>query len=120
MPGINRLPSVDAVAGNDTVPLYSLALGLDVQTEVDTLRAYVEQNITGSLSEAEAAAVESAVSGTFADAVYDGSGRLISFTRSGIAHTITYGSGIATISNTSGAPSRVVSFDGSNRVTAIV
>lgn len=120
MSGISRLPSVDAVAGNDTLPLYSLALGLDVQTEVDTLRAYVEQNISGALSEAEAAAVASATAGTFADATYDGSGRLTSFTRGGIAHTVTYGSGTATIANGSGAPSRVVSFDGSNRVTAIV
>lgn len=111
---------MNAVSGTDSIPLYSLALGLDVKTEVDALRTYVEQNISGALSEAEAAAVASATSGTFSGAVYDGSGRLTAFVRSGVAHTITYGSGTATISNASGAPSRVVSFDGSNRVTAIV
>lgn len=120
MSGINRLPTVDAVADADKVPIYSLALGLDVAASAASLLEYITENVSGAVSEPEAAALTSAVSGTFGDAVYDGSGNLTSFTRSGVAHTVTYGSGTATISNTSGAPSRVVSFDGSDRVTAIV
>lgn len=120
MAGINRLPTVDAVADLDLLPMYSVALGLDVAAVAADLRAYVSENISGAVSESEAAALTSAASGTFGDAVYDGSSRLTSFTRSGVAHTVTYGTGTATIANASGAPSRVVSFDGSNRVTAIV
>lgn len=72
------------------------------------------------LSSTEVAATRALVSGAgLSGATYDGSGRLTSYTRQGVVHTVSYPSSTTVVvSNTLGAE-REVTLDGSGRVQAI-
>jgi hypothetical protein len=66
-------------------------------------------------------ALSTLAQGDFSNAVYDGSGRLVSYSRVGVPHTVAYPDAFhAVITNTSGAPARTVTLDGSGRATALI
>jgi hypothetical protein len=81
---------------------------------------YQKAHSLSSLQEALALSVMA--SGSMTDIVYDGSNppRITSYKRNGVDHTIVYGASTATITNTTGAPARVITYDGSGRVSGIV
>lgn len=74
-----------------------------------------------ALTEEQASAVIQLVSGTITSCVYNAtSGRLESYSASGIAHTITWVGDVGTIANSTGAPSRVITLNASGQVVSFV
>lgn len=60
------------------------------------------------------------ITGNFTDATYDGTGRLTSYKKMGVLHTVSYPSSTSMeITNTNGEQ-RTVGLDGSGRVVSII
>jgi hypothetical protein len=73
------------------------------------------------LTAAQAALVAALVGGSGVSGfTYDGSNRVITYTRNGIAHSIAYPNSTTAIITSAQGYQRTVTFDGSGRVTGII
>jgi hypothetical protein len=85
------------------------------------LNALGAKNVLEQVAAAAARTVMEAggISGSFSQAQYDTEGRLVSYRKRGVLHTITYDGSSALTINSELGDSKTVQFDGSGRVVSI-
>ena len=114
MSSINRLPQGTASLAAQ-VPFYDPQNGADRRVSFQEMAA-----LLSTLSPEEQAALQSLLFGTFTGGTYDGEGRLVSYYRNGILHTVDYTDPLNPVISNSQGQIRSVSLDGDGRVVAVV